>query len=69
MSEERFLVVVNDEEQHSVWPDWRPVPDGWRATGFAGPRDECLAHITEVWPDIRPLSVRRRLAGSGDRAE
>ncbi|RVX38942.1 MbtH protein [Nonomuraea polychroma] len=52
------LVVVNHEEQYSVWPADRELPPGWRATGFAGTREECLAHIETVWTDMRPLSVR-----------
>jgi MbtH protein len=52
------LVVVNDEEQYSVWAADREPPPGWRATGFAGTREECLAHIETVWTDMRPLSVR-----------
>lgn len=52
-------VVVNDEEQYSVWPATRDVPAGWRTTGFTGTRAECLAHIDEVWTDMRPLSLRR----------
>ncbi|GAA2515413.1 hypothetical protein GCM10010435_25310 [Winogradskya consettensis] len=51
-------VVVNLEEQYSVWPATRDVPAGWRATGFTGSRAECLAHIDEVWTDMRPLSLR-----------
>ncbi len=53
-------VVVNDEDQYSVWPDDRDIPDGWRAEGFAGGRQECLDHIDEVWTDMRPRSLRLR---------
>ncbi|MEW9529365.1 MbtH family protein [Microbispora sp. NPDC049125] len=52
-------VVVNDEEQYSLWPADRAVPDGWRPEGFAGSREECLAHIDEVWTDMRPRSLRQ----------
>ncbi|MGP3961190.1 MbtH family protein [Nonomuraea sp. 3N208] len=52
------LVVVNHEEQYSVWTADRELPPGWRATGFAGTPEECLAHIETVWTDMRPLSVR-----------
>jgi MbtH protein len=62
MSETIFKVVVNHEEQHSIWPSGRDNPLGWRDEGFTGPKDACLAHIAEVWPDITPLSVRTRLA-------
>jgi MbtH protein len=54
-----FNVVVNDEEQYSIWPASRQIPAGWRRTGFQGPRPACLAHIETVWTDITPKSVRR----------
>jgi MbtH protein len=60
----QFRVVVNQEEQHSVWATGQDLPAGWRAEGFSGTRAECLAHIEEVWPDITPLSARAA-AGSG----
>ncbi|MEV5602555.1 MbtH family NRPS accessory protein [Streptomyces sp. NPDC052299] len=58
----RYLVAVNDEEQHALWPAETPLPAGWRAEGFSGTEEECVAHVDQVWPDIRPLSLRRRLA-------
>ncbi|MCP2243393.1 MbtH family protein [Lentzea rhizosphaerae] len=57
-----YLVVVNDEEQYSIWPADRDLPAGWRADGTEGTRADCLAHIGEVWTDMRPLSLRRRMA-------
>lgn len=54
-------VVVNDEEQYSVWPVGREIPAGWRTTGFTGTKQECLDHIEEVWVDMRPRSVRLRM--------
>ncbi|WDZ82469.1 MbtH family protein [Micromonospora cathayae] len=62
MSEPRFLVVRNDEEQYSIWSADRELPAGWQDTGFAGTREECLAHIDTVWTDMRPRSVREALA-------
>jgi MbtH protein len=59
----RYIVVINHEEQYSIWFDGRSIPDGWRASGFAGTRAECLAHIDEVWTDMRPLSVRTTSIG------
>lgn len=53
-------VVVNDEDQYSVWPDDRDIPDGWHAEGFVGGRQECLDHIDAVWTDMRPRSARAR---------
>jgi 2,3-diaminopropionate biosynthesis protein SbnB len=55
-----FHVVLNDEEQYSIWRTDRPVPAGWHTAGFSGPKEECLAHIATVWTDIRPASLRRR---------
>lgn len=52
-------VVVNDEEQYSIWPVGRELPAGWRADGFTGTEEECLAYIDEVWTDMRPASLRR----------
>ncbi|MEV4469080.1 MbtH family NRPS accessory protein [Nonomuraea sp. NPDC049421] len=56
-----YLVVVNDEEQYSIWWADREVPAGWRQEGTRGPREECLAHIERVWTDMRPLSLRTRM--------
>jgi len=67
MSETRdadvFDVVLNDEEQYSIWPGDQPAPDGWRTAGFRGPKDECLAYIETHWTDMRPLSVRAAADG------
>jgi len=51
-------VVVNHEEQYSLWAADRALPPGWSDAGFAGTREECLAHIETVWTDMRPLSLR-----------
>jgi MbtH protein len=60
----QYLVVINDEEQYSIWAADREVPGGWQATGVSGTRDECLAHIGEVWTDMRPRSLRLAIAAS-----
>jgi len=57
-----FAVVVNDEEQYSIWPADRPCPAGWHTAGFAGTREECVAHVDEVWTDMRPRSLREAMA-------
>ncbi|CAM5566792.1 MbtH family protein [Streptomyces viridifaciens] len=62
----RYLVVLNDEEQYSVWPTERDVPAGWRAEGFEGTRQECLDHVSLVWTDMRPLSLRRAMETARD---
>jgi MbtH protein len=58
---ETYKVVLNDEEQYSIWPAHRESPSGWRDEGRSGSREECLAHIDRVWTDMRPRSVRERL--------
>ncbi|ASW55443.1 MbtH family NRPS accessory protein [Plantactinospora sp. KBS50] len=60
--ERTYQVVVNDEEQYSIWLADRDLPPGWRAEGTSGDRAACLAHIDEVWTDMRPLSLRRQMA-------
>ncbi|MDH2433770.1 MbtH family NRPS accessory protein [Pokkaliibacter sp. MBI-7] len=57
-----FRVVVNHEEQYSIWPDYKAIPGGWRDTGVSGKKAECLAHIEQVWTDMRPLSLRQFMA-------
>lgn len=59
--EETYQVVLNDEEQYSIWPADRELPSGWRAEGMVGPKSDCLAHIDQVWTDMRPLSLRRAM--------
>jgi len=56
-----YLVVRNHEEQYSIWPAGQDMPNGWATDGFAGAKDDCLAHIAEVWTDLRPLSLRRAI--------
>ena len=53
-----YKVVVNHEEQYSIWPANRENPGGWRDAGKTGLKNECLAYIKEVWTDMRPLSLR-----------
>ena len=59
-----YTVVVNHEEQYSIWFVDRELPNGWRTVGKTGTKAECLEHIEAVWTDMRPLSVRRALGGS-----
>jgi MbtH protein len=63
-----FRVVVNHEEQYSIWPDFLEMPDGWREVGVSGPKQACLDHIKEVWTDMRPLSLRKHMATLGQSA-
>jgi len=57
-----YVVVVNYEEQYSIWPKRKDIPAGWRAVGKEGLKPECLQYIDEVWTDMRPLSLRKRMA-------
>lgn len=56
-----YKVVVNHEEQYSIWFADREAPAGWREIGKTGPKAECLAHIKDVWTDMRPLSLRKAM--------
>ncbi len=57
-----YKVVLNHEEQYSIWPADRENPDGWRDGGKSGLKQECLDYIDEVWTDMRPLSLRQQMA-------
>jgi MbtH protein len=63
MDDERYeyMVLVNDEEQHSLWLTFKAIPPGWRQTGPVGTKAICLAYVQGAWPDITPLSVRKAL--------
>jgi uncharacterized protein YbdZ (MbtH family) len=56
-----YKVVVNHEEQYSIWPEYKENPLGWNDAGKAGLKAECLAYIKEVWTDMRPLSLRKKM--------
>ena len=56
-----YEVVVNHEEQYSIWPADRELPLGWNKAGKSGSKAECLAYIEEVWTDMRPLSLRKKM--------
>ncbi|GMV30133.1 MAG: MbtH protein [Rhodanobacteraceae bacterium] len=60
-----YQVVVNDEEQYSIWFADRELPAGWCAVGTRGSKQECLAYIEREWTDMRPLSLRARLDRQG----
>ncbi len=57
-----YVVVMNDEEQYSIWPASRELPPGWVKNGPTASKAECLAHIKEAWTDMRPLSLRKAMA-------
>lgn len=59
-----YKVVMNHEEQYSIWPADRDNALGWRNAGKRGTKEECLAYIKEVWTDMRPLSLRNKMKES-----
>ncbi|WP_409180698.1 MbtH family protein [Amycolatopsis sp. VS8301801F10] len=58
----RFYVVVNDEDQHSLWPAFSMVPAGWRTVFGEDTRQRCLEYVEENWTDMRPKSLREAMA-------
>ena len=60
-----YRVVVNHEEQYSIWPVNKDLPLGWKDAGKSGSKEECLAYIKEVWTDMRPLSLRKKMKEQG----
>jgi MbtH protein len=56
-----YKVVMNDEEQYSIWPADRENVQGWRDANFIGAKTECLIHIKRIWIDMRPLSLRKKI--------
>ncbi len=65
--EDLYRVVVNHEEQYSIWPLEKENAPGWRDEGKTGTKAECLAHIKEVWTDMRPRSLREKMDRTGGR--
>ncbi len=63
-----YKVVVNHEEQYSIWPAGKENPLGWSDAGKSGLKPECLAYIKEVWTDMRPLSLRKKMDTQGKKA-
>ena len=56
-----YRVVVNHEEQYSIWPEHKETPLGWRDAGKVGSKEDCLAYVEQVWTDMRPLSLRKSM--------
>ena len=61
-----YKVVVNHEEQYSIWPAQIDLPLGWKEAGKTGLKAECLEYVKTVWTDMRPLSLRQRMAGQSE---
>lgn len=64
-----YLVVMNDEEQYSIWPSDRQIPLGWKEAGVRGQKQECLDYIAKVWTDMRPKSLRDAMDRAQHHAE
>ena len=64
-----YTVVVNLEEQYSIWPAERETPIGWRAVDVTGSKEQCLAHIKKVWTDMRPLSLRKHMDDASEESK
>ncbi|MDD5467701.1 MAG: MbtH family NRPS accessory protein [Anaerolineales bacterium] len=60
-----YEVVFNQEDQYSIWPRHKEIPLGWMKAGKSGTKTECLAYIDQVWTDMRPLSLRKKMMGGG----
>jgi MbtH protein len=65
----RFNVVVNKEEQYSIWPEGKELPAGWHTVGFAGTKSECTTHIDKIWTDMRPRSLREKMDAQRGQAQ
>ena len=59
----QYQVVINNEQQYSIWRADRELPLGWKPVGKTGTREECQAYIQEVWTDMRPSSLRHKMQG------
>lgn len=59
-----YKVLVNHEEQYSIWPEVRENPLGWKDAGKTGTKKECLEYIEQTWTDMRPLSLRKKMEGN-----
>jgi MbtH protein len=61
-----YTVVRNHEEQYSIWPADRDIPDGWYSVGKIGYKEKCLSYIDQAWTDMRPLSLRKEMEADDD---
>lgn len=65
---ESWRVVINVEDQYSIWPTFKPIPSGWREEGKTGTKEECLNHIKEAWTDMRPRSLKEQMERENSQA-
>lgn len=61
-NEELFFVVKNHEDQYSIWPEYKEVPDGWETVGDANLKANCLDYIRQHWTDMRPKGLREKMS-------
>jgi len=61
LNQNEYLVLINDEEQYSIWLERLPIPGGWRSVGMQGSREECTSFVDNNWTDMRPKSLRQYL--------
>lgn len=66
--EEEYEIAINGEEQYSIWPVKRELPAGWRLIGWRGPKQACLERIEEIWTDMRPLSLRKKMDAAKEKS-
>lgn len=59
--QEKFVVLVNHEEQYSLWPHYKDIPLGWKIAKNQSTKEECLKYVYKVWTDMRPLSLRKEM--------
>ena len=64
-----YKVVLNHEEQYSIWPAYKENPLGWREAGKSGTKAECLEYIGQVWTDMRPLGLRKKMEAASSEAQ
>ncbi len=60
-NQELYLVLINNEEQYSLWPNCKSIPEGWKLVKKESTKDECLAYVDKYWTDMRPLSLKKRI--------
>jgi MbtH protein len=58
----QYIVLINHEEQYSIWPAGKKIPPGWEQVGPTGSEEECVAYVDEHWTDMRPKSLREEMA-------
>ena len=63
-AESVYIVLINHEEQYSLWPKHKAIPPGWQDVGMEGTREKCSQYVDEAWTDMRPKSLREKMDGA-----